>query len=147
MAASGQPWLAPEHLDSAEYWLQNALSLGSGDARLRWALAIILWKQGDLRAAEEAAHRLSQDIRSLALLPRLSGDALPGYEELMEACVVSLSYSGIGDVVPTDDHFDSFVPEADCDGPVWFQFDMWLTLAAVRAVQLHERFISSTLKK
>ena len=124
MAASVQPLLLPEQLDSAESWLQNALPLRSGDARLRLALAIILWQQGDFHAAEETAHRSSQDIRSLALLPRLSGDALPSSEELMEAFVVSMSYSGIGDVVPTDDHFYFFVPEADCDGPVRFQFDM-----------------------
>ena len=124
MAALGQSLLTPEHLDSAEYWLHNALFLGSGDARLHWALAIILWQQGDLRAAEETAHRSSQDIRSLALLPRLSGDALPSYEELMEAFVVSMSFSGIDDVMHTDYHFDFFVPEADCDGPARFEFDM-----------------------
>ena len=124
MAASVQPLLLPEHLDSAESWLQNALPLRSGDARLRWALAVILWQQGNFRAAEETAQRSSHDIRCLALLPRLSGDALPSSEELMEAFVVSMSYSRIGDVVPTDDHFGFFVPEADCDGPVRFQFDM-----------------------
>ena len=126
MATSGQPFFTPELLDMMETRLRNALALGFTDAKHHWALAIALWQQGNRRAAEETAHSSAQssaDVRSLSLLPRLIGDGLPSDQELMEAFVVAMACSGEDDVMHPDDHFDVDVPDADCDGPVRFEFD------------------------
>ena len=120
---SNQIWPPQHQLDAAELRVKNALLMGSTDSRLHWARAVLLWQQGERRAAEDEVLLVSQRSscpRSLALLPRFVGDALPSFGELLEAFVVSGTCTGEVGLMHPDDEYDVFVPEADCDGPLRF---------------------------
>ena len=120
---SNQMWPLQHQLDAAESRVRNALVMDSMDSRLHWAHAVLLWQQGERHAAEDVvllASQRSSCPRSLALLPRFVGNALPSFGELLEAFVVSGTCTGEVGLMHPDDEYDVFVPEADCDGPLRF---------------------------